>query len=50
MSSDSDFDENPSDHQSEGGENEDQEKPTTSNGTANGNDSEKPPVTWNDLV
>lgn len=49
MSSDSDYYENPPDHQSEGEENEDEEKPTTSNGTANGNDIEKP-VTWNDLV
>lgn len=53
MSSDSEYDENPSDQQSEGEENEengDQEKPSTSNGTtANGTDGEKS-VTWNDLV
>ncbi|XP_055319462.1 ATP-dependent RNA helicase DDX47 [Sitodiplosis mosellana] len=48
MSSDSEYDENPSDQQSEGEKNGDQEKPTTSNGTANGNDIEKP-VTWTDL-
>ena len=49
MSSDSEYDENPSDQKSENGESEDNAEPTTSNGAANGNDSGKS-VTWNDLV
>lgn len=49
MSSDSDFDENASDQQSEGEENGGEKEASTSNEIANGDESEKP-VSWTDLV
>lgn len=48
MSSDSEYDENPSDQQSENEENGNEEA-ATENGTTNGENSETP-ATWNDLV
>lgn len=47
MSSDSDFDENPSDQQSEGEENNDVKEASTSNEITNGDEK---PVSWSDLV
>lgn len=48
MSSDSDYDENPSEHQSENEENGEQQEETASAEIPNGKDEK--PVTWNDLV
>lgn len=49
MSSDSEYDENAPDQQLEEYENGAEDKPTTSNGVANGDESDKP-VSWQDLV